>query len=282
MEEALQQHTLEEMEFPSKSLFLPAHYTRAYYYQSHISFKVKSGDYTIKTAEKVKHLFKIFKLRYLTFFKAIGAKKKFHIDVDDFDFKCDHIVIYDEAEKKMAGTYRVLSSKNTKEFYSEKEFILDEFKEFVAPKLELGRACVHPDYRDKPMIDYLLRGITHYVKLSGARYLFGCCSIWSTDQRLAKTMYEYLRKEGKVKDDWNIRPVEHMRMNFEEIDVYPMSDSEIKKQIPPLLRTYLNMGGHVYGRPALDRPFRSFDFFIMLDIKNISSAWKRRYFTWSS
>ena len=57
-----------------------------------------------------------------------------------------------------------------------------------------------------------------------------------------------------------------------------MDASDIKGLIPPLLRSYFTAGAKVYGEPALDLDFKCIDFLTILDVNNLTSGYKRRYF----
>jgi putative hemolysin len=57
-----------------------------------------------------------------------------------------------------------------------------------------------------------------------------------------------------------------------------MEPIEAKGLIPPLLRSYFSAGSKVYGQPALDVEFKCIDFITILDMEQISSSYKRRYF----
>src|SRR5690606_22570614 len=118
-------------------------------------------------------LLKILQLRHDIFVKEWQGRKTYHgLDVDNYDFAGDHLMIIDKSNNEVVGTYRLLCSKFTDRFYSQSEFHMDEFLRWPVVKLELGRACVHPQYRDGSTIDLLWKGLTRYIDEVEARYLF--------------------------------------------------------------------------------------------------------------
>ncbi|NLP03545.1 MAG: GNAT family N-acetyltransferase [Fibrobacter sp.] len=99
------------------------------------------------------------------------------------------------------GTYRLISSLFHKKFYSSTEFNLDDIINLPGTKLELGRACVHRDFRTGTPIALLWRGITDYIRETGTKYLFGCSSVKTTNIRIIASIYRYFQENGKVSDE---------------------------------------------------------------------------------
>lgn len=253
-------------------------FSRLVKYKSNYSFCIETDGYIIKTAEKLWDLYRVFSLRQSAFLMDDQESKiPFLIDVDSHDFSCDHVVIYEKKSGKICGTYRMQSSLSTDRFYSQDEFHLDNFLKTPYIKLELGRACIHPDFRNGAVIDLLWRGIAKYAELTNSRYLFGCSSARITDPQDIGKLMGYLKSEQKVSDEYKIQPTENFQVDYEEIET---TSSEVKKLLPSLLRTYLQGGAHVYGRPALDKAFDCIDLLTILDLKAISPAFKKRYFNY--
>jgi putative hemolysin len=48
-------------------------------------------------------------------------------------------------------------------------------------------------------------------------------------------------------------------------------------KLPSLIRGYLRLGAVVCGPPALDREFGTTDFFILLDMQNLSNEYLSRF-----
>jgi putative hemolysin len=88
--------------------------------------------------------------------------------MDEFDLRCDHLIIQDAASREVIGTYRVNASTYSRNFYSNKEFHLDNFLRSPGCKLELGRACIHKDYRNGRVLSLLWKGIVMYSERVGA------------------------------------------------------------------------------------------------------------------
>lgn len=236
---------------------------------------VETSSLILKTAVTTDELIASFKLRQQVFF-GFDELNQETIDIDEFDSLCDHLIIIDQNSKKIVGTYRINCSLFTSTFYSENEFNLDIFFRNNSIKLELGRACIHEDFRNGKVIDLLWRGIAEYSKRTGAKYLFGCSSIKTTCLRKAFEISEYFVNQENCENEFSIEPTSDFAMDFSGL-VFE-NNLEIKRLVPPLLRSYISAGAKVVRYPALDMDFQCIDFMTILDLENINSLYKRRYF----
>jgi putative hemolysin len=241
---------------------------------------IETKLYRLETAATMSDLLEVFELRHKIFLEETGAASvdSDGYDLDEFDSICDHIIIRCKETDKIVGTYRVISSVYSDNFYSQSEFNLDDFLNTAGHKLELGRACIHHAHRNGAVIDLLWRGIAEYIQLTGSRFLFGCSSLKITDPAEAKAVMSYLKENDNAGETYNIAPIGKFNMNLK--DVYPatMAADTVKGLIPPLLRSYFSAGSKVFGEPALDREFKCIDFLTVLDMENLTSGYKRRYF----
>src|SRR5271165_5747835 len=111
-------------------------------------------------------------------------------DICPFDKFCDHLLVIDRDQlnrlgrrkPKVVGVYRLLRgdiAARHRGFYSETEFDIAPLLARHPRKrfLELGRSCVHPDYRSKRVIELLWRGLWSYAKYHHIDVLIGCASL---------------------------------------------------------------------------------------------------------
>ncbi|MDP4590623.1 MAG: GNAT family N-acetyltransferase, partial [Burkholderiaceae bacterium] len=93
------------------------------------------------------------RLRFSVFAEEMGAKlphAELGLDIDEFDDYCDHLVIRDQNTLNVVGTYRVLPPHQAMaigRLYSDSEFDLSRLDHLRPNIVELGRSCVHADYR---------------------------------------------------------------------------------------------------------------------------------------
>lgn len=242
--------------------------------------KIETKSYRLETAATMNDLLEVFELRHQVFLDESGVSPQDTdgFDLDEFDSVCDHIIIRSTETGKIVGTYRVISSIYSDEFYSQTEFNLDEFLSSHGNKLELGRACIHRGHRNGGVIDLLWRGIAEYIKLTGSRFLFGCSSIKITDPKMAKALLNALGNDGHLCDDFTVRPIGKFDMGLDNVEAETLEAIDAKGMIPPLLRSYFSAGSKVYGQPALDEEFKCVDYLTILDTEKLTSGYKRRYF----
>lgn len=113
------------------------------------------------------------RLRYKVFVEEMGAnlpKAKNGLDQDLFDAWCDHLIVRDEETLRVVGTYRVLTPHQARKLgslYSETEFDLTRLTHLRPKMIELGRSCVHQDYRTGSVIMALWSGIGRYMVQGG-------------------------------------------------------------------------------------------------------------------
>ena len=239
-----------------------------------ISLWIETPRYLLKTVDQVSELTEVLKLRTQIFSSEYGisvADQSF--DVDPFDFQCDHLMIIERATHAVIGTYRLLCSRFTHQFYSQTEFQMDEFINTPFVKLELGRACIEPGHRRGAVISLLWRGLVQYAIRTDSTYLFGCSSVKTISFPMARAIQLNLVSQACASKDWSIRPLPHYEIpNFNSIE-----PAEQALPIPALFQSYLNAGAKIYGEPAFDPAFHCMDFLTILNVEEISEAYERRY-----
>jgi putative hemolysin len=242
------------------------------------------GPFILKTVTNTEELVEALRLRYEVFHREmIGKTKPRGIDVDEFDFVCDHLIIIDKKSGKIIGTYRMNCSLFSKHFYSANEFDLRRIMEGTGVKLELGRACIHKDYRRGFIIGLLWRGIAEYMQKTEADVLFGCATIKTESPRQAALLYHHFNREGRFIAETLCPPT--LKYTMPSLDLWitnmnrPFSEAEqieVESLIPPLCRAYLKAGAHLGGEPAWDQDFKCIDFLTILPRENLNKAlWKK-------
>ena len=138
----------------------------------------------------------IGRLREFTF-RQVGEGTGKKLDLDRYDRGYRHLVLWDEKELEIAGSYRLaevnnlMTKDNSRGIYSQELFDYD--REVVAPYfekgIELGRSFVSPKYWGKRSLDYLWYGIGAYLKsYPNIRYLFGPVSLSNSYPDFAKAL----------------------------------------------------------------------------------------------
>ncbi len=236
-------------------------------------------NFIIKTASNADDLKQALQLRHKVFLQEwLGSNHRTGLDFDDYDQHADHLMIIEKSSKQVVGVYRLIHSEFSDIFYSENEFFMDHFLKLDGAKLELGRACTHADFRTGRTMDLLWKGLSHYINETKTLFLFGCSSISVKNPELVFSIFKSLEKKGNVEYKMNIQPREKYRFrdfekNLKETD----ENSNFLRNLPPLFRSYLHAGSKVYGLPAFDKNFNCFDFFTILDLRQLNKKFQERY-----
>jgi putative hemolysin len=236
--------------------------------------------YEVKTAGHPEELYQVFKLRFEVFFREFSTQKVFFswlpYDIDMHDFLCDHLIVKEKATGNVIACYRLLSSvdqSERKDFYSSQEFDLDPLLALPGNKLELGRACVHKDYRKGTVIGLLWKGLIEYAQRSNTKYMFGCSSINRKDFGDLSHIESYLEKNGSFLNDLDIKVMRKYKMNF----CIPKGDENSARPINSLMHMYLMAGAKMGRKMAYDAEMDCLDIFTLVEVEKIPGSFLRRF-----
>ncbi|MBD3238938.1 MAG: GNAT family N-acetyltransferase [Chitinivibrionales bacterium] len=162
---------------PHRGVVLPQFHV-GHRFKCKVPLEFDTEKFVVKTVDNTRELKRVLRLRYDVYYKELIERNRLRkVDRDRFDARGDHLAVIEKSSNEVVATYRLFCSTFTRRFYSETEFDIDAIKELPGDKLELGRACVRKEYRKGVMIILLWRAIAHYLRATGARYLFGCSSV---------------------------------------------------------------------------------------------------------
>lgn len=246
-----------------------------------IPLSISAGRFIIKTISSRDELSLALKLRYQVFQVEMVGHENLNSeleDCDEFDHDCDHLAVIHAETGKIVATCRLNSSLYGNKFYSEGEFNCRGLIERDEVKLEIGRVCVHQDFRNSIIIILLWKAIAEYMVLSRAKVLFGCGSIMTQSPQEAMLLYRYLIQENKVRHSPLINPtLEYQSLEFNDLLKYELHEQALSASekklaqtlLPSLCRSYFDIGCYVPGPPAFDREFKCIDFLTILEIHEL-------------
>lgn len=195
------------------------------------------------------------------------------LDRDDLDGFCDHLNVYDVANGLLVATTRLLTRERARLagcFYSAHEFDLSALDRLPGRVLEIGRTCVHPDYRSGGAIVVLWSALSDYLCRQDFSYLLGCASISLRDggHNFAALMPE-LREKHLVEPALRVVPRR------------PVLSADLPEgataSLPPLLKAYLRMGCRIGGEACWDPEFHCADVLVLLDVAAMSGRYAQRF-----
>uniref|UniRef100_UPI0040478CB0 lysophospholipid acyltransferase family protein n=1 Tax=Aliarcobacter sp. TaxID=2321116 RepID=UPI0040478CB0 len=243
------------------------------------------------------------RLREISFRKVgEGVNKK--RDTDKYDIYYQHIILWDENDLEIVGSYRIGNSdfifKNigVKGFYSNNLFKYnEEFSAYLKNSIELGRSFVQPKYWGTRALDYLWFGIGAYLKNNpNIKYMFGPVSMSATFPTIAKDMmifyyshyfkeevnlveaktpYQYSNNISEIKELFDL---EDKRKDFKFLK---STLANIGVSIPTLYKQYSEItedGGIKFLSFNIDKNFGDcIDGFILVEVDKIKDSAKQRY-----
>lgn len=211
-------------------------------------------------------------LRYRVFGEEMGAQLvrgpalDRGLDADRFDPHCDHLLVRDRISQEVVGTYRILGPMQARElggYYSEGEFDLARLASLRRDLVEIGRSCVHPDFRGGAVMALLWSGLAAYMREHRYRYLMGCASIGMSDGgHQAASVYRQLCDNHAGPPEWRVFPKCPL----------PLAglDRHAQAKTPPLLKAYTRSGAYICGEPAWDADFNTADLFLLLPLERLN------------
>jgi putative hemolysin len=248
-------------------------------FQVKVPFTIESQGFVIKTAQNLADLKMALKLRHQVFLEeGLNRTHESGLEFDEFDQKADHLIIIEPEKDRAVGTYRLIHSNFSSQFYSQGEFHLDDFLKEEGSKLEMGRACTHVDHRTGRTMDLLWQGLSQYIRETQTRYLFGCSSVDSTEPAVVFSIAKSLQSKDSLSFKYNIKPT--AKYQFDEAQKHMDQATEnpgVLRILPPLLRSYLHAGSQVHGFPALDKDFECTDMLTILDLNQLNKKFAERY-----
>lgn len=243
---------------------------------------LREGKYIVRFARSREELDEVLKLRFDIFNLELGEglESSFHTerDLDDYDLTCHHLIVLEEATGKIVGTYRLQTgamAAAAKGFYSATEFDLSRLPpEVLEDSVELSRACIAKAYRNTQVLFLLWKGLASYIAFNRKRFLYGCCSLTSQDASEGKLIMELLERDGHLHEEFYVPP----KPGFECYSSNFKVEASREVKLPKLFRTYLRIGAKACGPPAIDRAFKTIDFFVLFDLFEMDRQTQQMFF----
>ncbi len=217
-------------------------------------------------------------LRYRVFAGELGAQ--LHgadpgIDDDRFDAYCQHLLVRDTATGRVIGSTRLLLDGQAAKaggFYSATEFDLAQVLALPGVRLEVGRTCIEPGYRQGAAIAVLWAGLAEFVRVNRVDMLFGCASIEMHDGGAqAHAIMRRVREHAMTDPACRVVPRNPLPT--------PSTDRThaVTAPLPPLLKAYFRLGARACGEPCYDPDFNCADVLVLVKVHEIDASYTRHF-----
>ena len=239
--------------------------------QSRLVFQYARTPYEVREAQK---------LRWRVFADEMGARLATKVpghDIDLFDNYCEHLLVRDQVTQEVVGTYRLLTPAQATRVgstYSDLEFDLTRLRNLRERMVELGRSCVHPDYRTGGVIMALWGALAEFMVRNKLDTMIGCASIpmlhnGVVSGDVAASIWQQLKQTHLAPIEHHVRP--RLPLPVERLDC------SLVVEPPALIKGYLRLGAKVLGAPAWDPDFNTADLPMLMRINDLPPRYRKHF-----
>jgi len=199
-------------------------------------------------------------------------------DRDHFDDICSHILVHEMRSGALVCCFRMLVLEGGDDLarsYSAQFYELEGLQSFEGRMVEMGRFCIHPDWHDPDILRVAWGAMTRFVDEQGIAMLFGCSSFAGTETEQYLDAFAMLKHRHLGPKRWLPRVKAPDVFRFAARLRRKPDAKKAMLRMPPLLRTYLLMGGWVSDHAVVDRQMNTLHVFTGLEIGAIPPGRKR-------
>ncbi|MCD2512706.1 GNAT family N-acetyltransferase [Acidovorax sp. D4N7] len=222
------------------------------------------------------------RLRHQVFVQEMGARLPEPLaghDIDHFDDYCEHLLVRDPLSQEVIGTYRLLTPAEARRaggLYSDNEFDLAPLAAWRPRLVELGRSCVHAEWRNGATILALWGALAEFMQRNRLEAMLGCASMPMYHPGLAygegaAAIWQQLRTRYLAGAQMQVQPYTALPLPTQE-----RAPGAVQVQAPALIQGYLRMGAKVLGAPAWDPDFQTADLPLMAKIEDLPARYRRQ------
>lgn len=254
---------------------------------------IKVRDFEVRFTRNKEERRQVRQLRYNVFVEEEGAsateeQKNLREEYDSYDRFAEYLAVFHNG--RIVGTYRIINRDAAEKmggFYTESEFNISKIKNSGANIAEMSRACVAPEYRDNALVMRLLWvGLGDYIVRNKIGIVFGVASWPGTNpamsaQAISYLYYNHLSPLSLRATVDTTQLAEGVNPKLTRMNILPkvfVDAAEARRQMTPLIKGYLRINA-TFGRGVfIDKPFNSYDVFVMLRTKDMDSVYRKHFF----
>lgn len=253
---------------------------------------IKVRDYEVRLTRNKDERRQVRQLRYDVFVEEEGAsateeQRNLREEYDSFDRYAEYLAVFHNG--KIVGTYRIIDRNAAEKmdgFYTESEFNISKIKKVDGNIAEMSRACVNREYRDNALVMRLLwAGLGEYIVRRKIAILFGVASWVGTKpvesaQAISYLYYNHLSPLGLRATVLSENFAPDVNPKLSRMNILPrefVDEADARRQMTPLIKGYLRLGA-TFGRGVfIDKPFNTYDVFVMVQTKKIDAAYQKHF-----
>lgn len=220
----------------------------------------------VRLAKNVAEVAQAQQLRAQIFGQEFGLSFPSGYDIEPLDAYCVHLLAW--CDRRLIGTARLLDrsgAARSGQFYSEQAFDISQVLASVDTNImELGRVCIHPDFRTIGTIMHLWTGVARQVRVWRVTHLMGCASIPLGPGNVQAWLEQ-------------LDPQQQLHLPISAYQPLPMSADTTLPRIPALLSAYLRMNARIGLVPRFDAEFQCADVFVWLPLADFSERYRQHF-----
>lgn len=231
--------------------------------------KALQSQFRFEWVDDLKQLHQVQQFRAKQFSDQFGVSFKEGLDQDLYDFGCEHAVIREKWSGEIVAYTRLklFQGHELAHSYSAQEFDVVSHFSHLSNIVEVGRTCVHPQFRSGKALSLLWLNIAPKI-LWGmkAKSLMGCVSIRLEDNiaRAYHTHQQLQRLPSSQSIDINaVKAFEPQR---------PTHSFPQDERMPKLFDAYLNMQAKISKQACYDESFNCLDYFVFLEVNQVAKS----------
>lgn len=231
------------------------------------------GRYTVRFAESAEDIRAAQRLRFRCFVEGKPGARADGLDVDAIDETCSHVLIETRAEGALVACFRLLTLESGADIassYSAQFYDLDALRDYPDAMVEMGRFCVAPGLRDPEIIRCAWMAMTRYVREKKIGMLFGCSSFHGVDAAIYEDAFALLKDKHLAPKRFLPRVKAPRVFRFAaKLGLRRPNMKLALRRMPPLLRSYLLMGGWVSDHAVIDHDLNTLHVFTGVEVKSV-------------
>ena len=247
----------------------------------------KAPEFSVRLARDACDLRAAQALRYRVFVRELGGGGEMvdhdaGLERDRFDPFFDHLLLLDHARDMdpVVGVYRVLrddQADKAGQFYSDDEYDLSVLRSSGRRLMELGRSCLHEDYRGGTAMLHLWQALADYVQEHGIEVLFGVASFHGTDAQALAQPLSLLYHKHLAPESLRVQARPAHRQNMNLLPAEQIDRKAAMLQTPALIKAYLRLGGCVGDGAWIDHAFNTTDVCLVMDTARMNARQRQIY-----
>jgi putative hemolysin len=235
------------------------------------------GRYAARLASGQEDVEAAQRLRFRTFIEGRGAAvegpRAQGLDADDLDSLCEHMLIEERRTGRLVCCFRMMPLANGAEIarsYSARYYDLSSLADYPDSMVEMGRFCIDPAYRDPDVIRVAWSAMMRFVDDRAVGMVFGCSSFKGVDADAYMDAFALLKERHLAPKRWLPRVKAPKVFQYAaRLKLRRPNMTEALRRMPPLLRSYLMLGGWVSDHAVIDHDLNTLHVFTGIEMRAV-------------